>query len=207
MGFQGEITVRQTITYLGDLEQRGVPEIEIRFADQAWSARRALTGMATTGNADSFVQIIYAYQKGGSSAAGRQLAWEMWMNVPGVSQANSVYQGLQTGNWQPAFMAGTGMLMPVVGQAYIVVNIATTSVRIVGDMVLEPLRQDDIAMAYQGFLGSENAYTQDQRGQRFSVLAPVPIRVIPKKFQDEDGETKSYHVFGGLRRRRPYGCS
>ncbi|MFC1574990.1 hypothetical protein ACFL3Z_02810, partial [Gemmatimonadota bacterium] len=128
-------------------------------------------------------------QTGGAEAAARQLAWELWMNVPGVSQSHSVYTGFQSGNWQPAFMAGTGMLMPVVGQGYILVNIATTSVRIVGNMVIEPLNQDDIDRAYQGFLGAENAFIRDQRGMRFNVLSNVPILLVPNPDQEEEDST------------------
>jgi hypothetical protein len=195
LGFEGEISVRQTITHLGEIEQRGIPEIEIRLTGQRWSARQALTGMATTANADSFLQVIHAYQTGGPEAAARQVVWELWMNVPGVSQANSVWQGVDTGNWQGAFMAGTGMMIPVVGQGYILVNIATSSVRIVGHMVLEPLRQDDIDRAYQGFLGAENDFLSDQRGQRVNVLANVPIRVIPHEVENEDGGTVTEYLF------------
>lgn len=195
MGFRGEVHVRQTIEHLADIERRSlVPEIQIRIDDQAWSAKQALTNFASAGNVDSFTQVILAYQEEGSSAAVRAALVELLMNVPGVAKSKALWDGVTTGEWAAAWMAGTSVLIPIAGQGYVAVSIVTTTARIMGNVVLEPLFDDTRDMAYQGFLGAENEFVRDQRGQRVSVLYPVPITVIPHEVEGQGGESITDHV-------------
>lgn len=181
-GFQGHVSV------LMPNQDHKLPALEIEFGQPAFSGRKLLVNMFSSGNLDSALQVTEAYLDGGADAAAWALAREIVMNFPGVAQGAAAYEAVAHGRPQAAFMMGTAMFIPGVGQAYILVSIATTSVRIGGKIVLEPLKNDVADRIYQGFLGPESGFRSDERSQRAGLLDPVEVRVIPFARRDEDGK-------------------
>ncbi|MDA0838771.1 MAG: tetratricopeptide repeat protein [Planctomycetota bacterium] len=174
-----------------------MPTFEIEFEGKKWEAKKLLSNMVSAGNADSALQVILAYQEGGSEAAQWALAREMVMNLPGVAQGTAIYELVAHGRPQGAIMAGSAMLIPGAGQAYIVVSIYTTSVAIVGNYYLQPLKNDLADSIYQGFIGKEErgwtdffrpTFSADRISKRCNLLHRVALRAIPQVFTGKDGK-------------------
>ena len=191
LGFRGEVLIWSD-------DPARIPEIVFTPGPDgrgAWDVRRAARNMADAGNAEAMLSVIQAYQQGGASAAARTALQELAMNLPGVSTSATLYGGLIEDRWRDVFQLGVGLAIPVVGQGYVLANVATGLVSVIGHAVLQPLRDDRMDMAYQGFLGAESGLRRDQRSQRGSVLAPVPIRVVPLNEAAPDGGMVTRHVF------------
>ncbi len=183
--------------------QKKLPLFYVEFdGKQAFSSKKLFNNLVThKGNYDSALQVMLAYQQGGAKQAGWIAAREVILNVPGAAQANAVYELFAHGRPQGAVMMGSAMFVPVLGQAYLVVSIATTSVTIFGNYVLQPLKDDLADLAYQGFLSKQEAglfqpgRKTDFESKRVSILHFVKIRVIPESFKRPDGkEGMSFHL-------------
>jgi hypothetical protein len=169
--------------------------IEIEFDGKKFDAKRAMQNFASAGNLDSALQVALAYQSGGASDAAWVLGREIVFNVPGIAQANALYEGVFNGEPRGVVMLGSAMYIPALGQVYILVSISTSAVTLLGHAVLDPLSNDTADKAYQGFLGAENQFRRDEASQRFSILERVPIRVMPVKFNDKNGKEQTTYVF------------
>ncbi len=198
LGFRGEVMVWSD-------DPAKVPEIvfQARPAQAlldgprpgAWDVRTAAQNFASLGNVDALLNVLHSYQTGGADAAARTALYELSMNNPVISKLTTVGTALKTGNWSGVFQMGAGMAMPIVGQGYLLANVTTSLVSLVGNTLLEPLRNDRMDLAYQGFLGAENRMRTDQRGQRYDMLARVPIRVIPSTVTGPDGTPVTTYAF------------
>jgi len=182
--------------------QKKLPTFEIELEGKPFNARKMMANLVSSkGNVDSALQIMLAYQTGGSEAAAWAAARELVMNIPGISQGAAVYDLVVHGRPEGVIMAGAAMYIPGVGQAYLVVSIATTSVTLVGNYLLEPLKDDLADMAYQGFLEKQAAglFRAGIKGleasRRYSMLHFVPVRAIPETVKLPDGkESLTLHV-------------
>ena len=192
LGFQGEVKV------LFPTEDYPTPVIDVEFGQPVFSGAKLVDNLMSSGNLDSALQVVDAYLgpppdvEAGAWAAAREVV----MNVPGVAQVNAVWDLVAHGRPQGAFMMGTAMFIPGAGQAYTLVSIATNTVKIAGKLVVDPLRDDNADMIYQGYLAAGQrgflitsvAFAEDLRSQRDDLLKGVEIRVIPYTPPGPDGE-------------------
>ncbi len=171
------------------LPEGGLPRVELEFGPQKWSLKKLATNMACAGNADSVLQVMLAYQEGGREAAAWAAGFELVMNVPGVAQANALKDLVVHKRPEGAVMLGSAMLVPGLGQAFVLISIGKTSVMLLGNAVLQPLHDDDGDKLYQGFLGTENGFRAVQQSQRCNLLHFVPRRVVVVPVTGPDGKT------------------
>lgn len=170
------------------IPDNGWPKVELEYGRQGWSGRQFMSNIATAGNVDSVLTVMLAYQEGGKEAAAWAAGYELIMNVPAIAHANAIKELVVDHRPQGIVMLGSAMAVPVLGQAYIFINIGKTSVMLLGHAVLDPLKDDDADKMYQGFLDQRSGFTEVARSQRPSLLHHVPIRVIPREVEGEDGE-------------------
>lgn len=170
------------------IPDRGWPRFEVEYGPEKWSGQKLLSHVASPGNVDSALTVMLAYQEGGGEAAAWAAGYEMMMNVPIISKANAVKELVVHGRPQGVVMLGSAMMVPVLGQAFIVINIGKTSVMLLGNYVLEPLKDDDADKMYQGFLDERSGFKGVQQSQRPSLLHFVPIRVIQRETENAKGE-------------------
>lgn len=168
------------------IPEAGWPKLEIEFGAQKWDGKKLLGHLANAGNVDSALSVILAYQEGGAEAAAWAAGFELVMNIPGVSEANALKDLVVHKRPEGVVMLGATMLVPVAGQVFLFINIAKTSVTILGHVVLDPLKDDDADKMYQGFLDKTSGFKDVEKSRRPSLLHFVPIRVIPKTVEGPD---------------------
>ncbi len=166
---------------------RGPIDIPIQKATYKWSGKKLFRNMATAGNIDSVIQVMYAYQTGGSEAAAWTAGYEIMMNFPPVAQLNAVKDLVVNKQPRGVIMMGSAMMVPALGQAYIMVSLGTTSVKLLGNYVLQPLKNDDADKMYQGFLDQSSGFKEIERSQRVSLLHFVPRRYVQKTVKAPEG--------------------
>jgi hypothetical protein len=186
MGLQGEIRVWESVT-----EENKLPTFDIEWGKPAFSSKKLMSNMASAANFDSLLQVTRAYQVGGASEAAWVAARELVMNVPGVGPGYAVYELVAHGKPRGVVMLGSAMLIPGMGQIFILVSISTTSVMIVGDAIMTPLNNDLADRTYQGYLGKESGYKETELSRRTSILDPVKFHVIPVKIVDDEGRKRT----------------
>jgi hypothetical protein len=177
------------------LPEKGLPRVELEFGPVKWSAKEFMRNAACAGNVDSVLQVMLAYQQGTAQDAAWAAAFEIAMNVPGVAQANAVKDLVVHQRPEGVVMLGSAMLVPGVGQAFLVISIAKTSVILLGNAVLQPLKNDDADNLYQGFLAGEDPGSVRSRSQRANLLHFVPRRLHVVETKDADGKTAATPVW------------
>ncbi len=166
-----------------------LPALQIEFGKPAFSGKALMSRVLSSGNLDSALLILEAAidNPNDYKAIGWVAAREFVMNFPYVAPGYALYDLVANGRPEGAVMMGSAMFIPGVGQAFIAVNIANTSVRIAGKLLLDPLKDDTKDNIYQGYLGAENQFRRDQGSKRVSLLDNVDIRVIPYTRKGPDG--------------------
>lgn len=177
------------------LPEKGLPRVELEFGTVKWSAKEFMRNAACMGNVDSVLQVMLAYQQGTAEDAAWAAAFEVAMNVPGVAQANAVKDLVVHKRPEGVVMLGSAMLVPGLGQAFLVISIAKTSVMLLGNAALQPLKNDDADNLYQGFLEGEDPGSVRSRSQRANLLHFVPRRIHVVEVKDAEGKPSATPVW------------
>ncbi len=162
---------------------KGPIDIPVEKAKYKWQAKKLFKNMAIGGNADSVVQVMYAYQTGGSEAAAWAAGFEVMMNFPPIAKLNAVKDLVVHKEPRGVVMMGSAMMVPALGQAYLLVSLGTTSVKLLGNFILEPLKNDNADKLYQGFLDTSSGFKKIERSQRVGLLHFVPKQYLQVKIK------------------------
>jgi hypothetical protein len=199
MGRAAGVGINDIRIYWPVMAENRLPQIEIDWAEQKFDGKALAVNLLTSsGNYDSLLQVAREYQLHGAKAAGWVALRELVMNVPYVSQASAVYDFLTTGNPQGVIMMGSAMAVPVLGQAYIFISIATTGVALVGNYFLAPLDDDLINKTYMGYIPKteqgwmdwllQAGWKEDEISRREHILYHIQPDVVGYEAKDKEGK-------------------
>jgi antitoxin component YwqK of YwqJK toxin-antitoxin module len=187
-----QISMRMHERVLNELgvEERAVwRDMEVEF-ERRFSGKKLLGNVVSLGNADSLINMIRVYQRTGDwNQVAQTAVWELVSNIPGVSQAATLKQAFNDGNYEGLAWMYIAWNLPAAGQVKLVFDVAKGTVEIVYHHMMDPLEDDRLSQVYRGYIAAQPAgwspfqpgWKTRQNAIADSILYFVPGRTFPEK--------------------------
>ena len=179
----------RVLSELGFEERAVLRKMEVEF-ERRFSGRKLLGNVVSLGNADSLVNMIRVYQRTGDwNQVAQTAVWELVSNIPGVSQAATLKQAFNDGNYEGLAWMYIAWNLPAAGQVKLVFDVAKGTVEIVYHHMMDPLEDDRLSQVYRGYIQAQPAgwspfqpgWKRRQNAIADSILHFVPGKTFPQK--------------------------